>query len=216
MRRRMRRAEVLGTISGTVMRLHGHMQACTDIARTMASQDRSITDTFERERGRLRGFIRRYVPNLADAEDIVQEVFFEFVEAARLLKPIEQAGAWLFRVARNRISDRFRRRRLESGDSAEVAMIDGEPLSLADLLPDPDASPEAAFARVLLLDELDAALDELPDEQRMVFIAHELEGRSFKALSDETGIGINTLLSRKRYAVLFLRRRLQSIRDEIQ
>ena len=198
------------------MRLQRRMQAITDITVAMARQDRSIADTFEREHGRLRGFIRRYVPNLADAEDILQEVFFEFVEAARLLKPIEQAGAWLFRVARNRISDRFRRRRFEPGDPPGLAALDADALSLIELLPDPDASPEAAFARFFLLDELDAALDELPEEQRNVFVAHELEGRSFKALSAESGIGINTLLSRKRYAVLFLRRRLQSFHEEIQ
>lgn len=180
-----------------------------------ARQDRSISDTFVRERGRLRGFIRRYVPDLADAEDILQEVFFEFVEAARLLKPIEQAGAWLFRVARNRIHDRFRRRKV--GDFSTRMPVDAESAGpgLLDLLPDPDATPEAAFARQLLLDELDAALDELPPEQRSVFVAHELEGRSFKSLSAETGIGINTLLSRKRYAVLHLRKRLQAIYDEI-
>jgi RNA polymerase sigma factor (sigma-70 family) len=189
------------------------MHAETDNALAMIRRDRSIAETFDQERGRLRRFVRGFVPDLADAEDIVQEVFFEFVEAARLLKPIEQVGAWLFRVARNRINDRFRRRRVEASVSTPAA--DGEELSLFELLPDPDGSPEAAFARGLLLDELDAALDELPAEQRSVFVAHELEGRSFRSLSAETGVGVNTLLSRKRYAVLHLRRRLQAIYHEI-
>ncbi len=191
------------------------MQSETDIHGLMIKQDRSISDTFAHERNRLRGFIRGYVPDLADAEDILQEVFFEFIQAARLLKPIEQTGAWLFSVARNRIKDRFRRRRVEVlvVDSNEA---DDEDVSILNLLPDPGATPEAAFAHALLVDELDAAIDDLPDDQRSVFIAHEFDGRSFKELSDETGIGINTLLSRKRYAVLFLRRRLQALYEEVQ
>ena len=201
------------TISAALIRPHGWMHAEPDNALEMTRQDRSITETFDREHGRLRRFVRGFVPDLADAEDIVQEVFFEFVEAARLLKPIEQAGAWLFRVARNRINDGFRRRRFEACVSTSAA--DGEELSIFELLPDPAASPEAAFARGLLLDELDAALDELPAEQRSIFVAHELEGRSFTSLSAETGVGVNTLLSRKRYAVLYLRRRLQAIYHEI-
>lgn len=190
------------------------MQSETAIHGLMSKQDRSISDTFAHERNRLRGFIRGYVPDLADAEDILQEVFFEFVQAARLLKPIEQTGAWLFSVARNRIKDRFRRSRLEA--PVLKPNEDDEATSILDLLPDPGATPEAAFAHALLVDELDIALDELPDDQRSVFIAHEFDGRSFKELSDETGIGINTLLSRKRYAVLFLRRRLQTLYEEIQ
>ena len=173
----------------------------------MAMRERSVPEVFARERGRLRGFIRRYVPDLADAEDIFQEVFSEFVEAARLLQPIEQVGAWLLRVARNRIYDRSRRR--------AVAAVADDSASALDMLPIPAGdTPEGAFARALLLEELDAALDELPAEQRDVFVAHELEGRSFKALAEETGVGVNTLLSRKRYAVLYLRRRLQAIHDE--
>jgi len=175
----------------------------------MSEQDRSLSDTFARERGRLRGFIRSRVPDPGDVEDILQDVFYELVEAARLLKPIEQVGAWLFRVARNRITDRFRKKTTES-----IGEIDEDGPSLDDLLPSPGGSPEAVYARRLLLEELDAALDELPEAQRSVFIAHELEGRSFKDIADDTGVGINTLLARKRYAVLYLRRRLQAIHDD--
>jgi RNA polymerase sigma factor (sigma-70 family) len=179
----------------------------------MAEQDRSISDAFEKERGRLAGFIRRRVPDAGDAEDILQDVFYELVEAARLLQPIEQVGAWLYRVARNRITDRFRRKKTR----AEIEPIeqddDGEP-ALEDLLPSASVGPEAAFARRLLLEELDAALDELPAEQREVFVAHELDGVSFKELAARTGVGVNTLLSRKHYAVVHLRRRLQAIHDE--
>lgn len=171
-----------------------------------------VTDAFVRQRERLRGFIRRRVPDPADAEDILQDVFHELVEAAHVLTPIERVGAWLFRVARNRIVDRFRRRRFEP-----VALSDEGPNaeeSLADLLPSPDGGPEAAYARRVLLEELDAALAELPVEQRTVFVAHELEGHSFNELAAATGVGLNTLLARKRYAVLHLRRRLQAIHDE--
>ncbi len=188
----------------------------------MAALDRSIAETFVRQRARLRGFIRKRVPDPADAEDILQEVFYELVEAARLLRPVEQVGAWIYTVARNRITDLFRRKkseRFESLNSAEALESAHEPAgiegtSFEDLLPAADAGPEAAYARRLLLEELDAALDELPAEQRRVFVAHELEGRSFKELAAQTGVAVNTLLSRKRYAVLHLRRRLQAIYDE--
>ena len=171
--------------------------------------NRSIAEAFERQRARLRGFIRRRVADPADAEDILQDVFYELVEAARLVRPVEQVGAWLLTVARNRITDLFRKRRTESIDLADE---DGN--DLGELLPAADAGPEFAFARRILLEELAAALEELPDEQRSVFIAHELEGRSFKELAAATGTAMNTLLSRKRYAVLHLRRRLQAIYDE--
>jgi RNA polymerase sigma factor (sigma-70 family) len=191
------------------------MHAQTDALGTMARQDRSISEVFERERGGLRRFIRRYVPDLSDADDIFQEVFFEFVETARLLKPIEQAGAWLIRVARNRIYDRFRSKAVASPTfAAPGAAEEATEAAILDLLPAADLSPEAAFARQLLLEELTTALDELPEDQRSVFVAHELEGRSFKDIAAQTGVGINTLLSRKRYAVLALRRRLQAIYDE--
>jgi len=145
------------------------------------------------------------------AEDILQDVFYELVAAYRLMQPVEQVGAWLFRVARNRITDFFRKKKPEPLDDAGR---DGEAFALEDLLPSPEAGPEAVYARSVLLEELDAALDELPEEQREVFIAHELEGRSFKDLAAETGLSVNTLLSRKHYAVLHLRERLQDIYDE--
>ena len=182
---------------------------------TAVQQDQRIAEALAREQDRLRRFIRKRVADAADAEDILQDVFFELVEAERLMKPIEQVGAWLFRVARNRIADLFRKRKPDASTSQPVATAeDGEELVFEDLLPSADAGPEARYARQLLLEELGAALDELPDEQRYVFVAHELEGRSFKALAAETGLSINTLLARKRYAVLRLRRRLQAIHDE--
>ena len=175
-----------------------------------ADQNRRLTEALERERPRPRNFIRKHVPDFEDAEDILQDVFSELVETYRLMQPVEQAGAWMFRVARNRITDLFRKRKPDVS-SSEAA--DGE-MSLEDLLPSPDAGPDALFARGVLLDELEAALDELPEEQRLVFVAHEVEGRSFKELSAETGVGVNTLLARKRYAVLHLRRRLEAIHSE--
>ena len=144
-------------------------------------------------------------PNDADVEDLLQEVFYELVEANRLLMPIDYVTGWLFRVARNRITDLFRKKKPENFSDAAVEDEDGELLQIEDLLPSPDAGPEALYVRNVLLDELELALDELPDEQREVFVAHELEGRSFKELSAESGVNVNTLLSRKRYAVLHLR-----------
>lgn len=180
-----------------------------------ADQNRRISETIAREQARLRQFIRRRVSDDGDAEDIFQEVFYELVDAYRLMKPVEQVGAWLFRVARNRIVDLFRRKRPSVlGNDSLPASEDGEAHQWEDLLPSPDAGPEAVYARRVLLEELDAALDELPEEQRDVFIAHEIKGRSFKELSEATGVGVNTLLSRKRYAVLQLRRRLQAIYQE--
>jgi RNA polymerase sigma factor (sigma-70 family) len=181
----------------------------------MAEQDQRISEAVNREQGRLRNFIRRRVPDAGDAEDILQEVLYEFVEAYRLMKPVEQVTAWLFRVARNRITDLFRRKNREAGRAAaRTGSEDNEALSLGDLLPSPDAGPEAAYARSVLVEELEEALDELPKEQREVFIAHEVMGLSFKELAAQTGVGVSTLLSRKHYAVLYLRRRLQAIYDE--
>jgi RNA polymerase sigma factor (sigma-70 family) len=177
------------------------------------SNDR-ISDIVQREQGRLRSFVRKRVADRDDAEDILQDVFYELVEAYRLMKPVEQAGAWLFRVARNRIVDFFRKQRPVARSSGQLA-DDGEELGLEELLPSPDAGPEAAYARSLLWEELEAALEELPAEQRAVFLAHEIDGRSFKELAAETGLSVNTLLSRKRYAVLHLRRRLREINDEL-
>jgi RNA polymerase sigma factor (sigma-70 family) len=180
----------------------------------MTEQDRQISEIIAHERSRLRNFIRRRVPDPSDAEDIVQEVFYELVEANRLLMPIEHVTGWLFRVARNRITDLFRKKKPEPFSDAVVEGEGGEVLQIEDLLPSPDAGPEALYVRSVLLDELELALDELPEEQRDVFVAHELEGRSFKEMAAETGVSVNTLLSRKRYAVLHLRERLQSIYDE--
>jgi RNA polymerase sigma factor (sigma-70 family) len=179
-----------------------------------AEQDQSIAQAMERDGGRLRNYIRKHVVDLEAAEDILQEVFVELVEAYRLVKPIEQVSGWLFRVAKNRIIDRFRGRKLESLSQAKYGDDDDVAVSLEDLLPSPDNGPEAAYARNVLLDEIDEALEEMPPEQRSVFIAHEWEGYSFKELSAETGLSVNTLLSRKHYAVLHLRRRLQSIYEE--
>jgi RNA polymerase sigma factor (sigma-70 family) len=178
-------------------------------------QDRQISEIVAEERSRLRNFIRRRVPDPSDAEDIVQEVFFELVEANRMLMPIEHVTGWLFRVARNRITDLFRKKKPQTFSDAAVEGDDGELLQIEDLLPSPDAGPEALYFRSVLLDELEFALDELPSEQREVFVAHELEGRSFKELSAETGVNVNTLLARKRYAVLYLREQLHSIHDEL-
>jgi len=180
----------------------------------MAEQDQRISDVVKRERSRLRNFIRRRVPDPRDAEDILQDVFYELVEANRLLMPIEHVTGWLFRVARNRIIDLFRKKKPQSFSDAVVEDEQGELLRIEDLLPSPDAGPEAVYVRDMLMEELEAALEELPDEQREAFVGHELEGRSFKEMAEETGVSVNTLLSRKRYAVLHLRERLQSIHDE--
>jgi RNA polymerase sigma factor (sigma-70 family) len=180
-----------------------------------ADQDRRITEVVEREQSRLRSFIRRRVPDPRDAEDILQDVFSELVEANRLLMPIGHVTGWLFRVARNRITDLFRRKTPVRFGDVSVADEDAGLLQLEDLLPSPDAGPEALYARNVLIDELATAVDELPEEQRAVFVAHELEGRSFKEIAAETGVNLNTLLSRKRYAVLRLRERLQTIYDEL-
>jgi len=180
----------------------------------MIEQDKRITETISRERGRLRNFIRRRVPDATEAEDILQDVFFEYVEAYRLPEPIEQVGAWLFRVARNRIIDRFRKKR--EVQLPELPGDEGDEHWLDEVLPSPEGGPEAAYARRVLLEELLAALEELPKEQRDVFIAHELDGRSFKELAEERGVAVNTLLARKRYAVLHMRKRLQTIYDEFE
>lgn len=179
-------------------------------------QDQRITDVVKREQSRLRNFIRRRVPDPRDAEDILQDVFYELVEANRLLMPIDHVTGWLFRVARNRITDLFRKKRPENFSDAAIEDVDEEDelLRIEDLLPSPHAGPEALYARNVLLDELELAIDQLPEEQREVFVAHELEGRSFKEIAAQTGVSVNTLLSRKRYAVLHLRKRLQSIYDE--
>ena len=185
------------------------------LERMALEQDQRISEVVKREQSRLRNFIRRRVPDPRDAEDILQDVFYELVEANRLLMPIEHVTGWLFRVARNRITDLFRKKRPESFSDTAVADEDNELLQLEDLLPSPDAGPDALYAHNVLVDELELAVDELPEEQREVFVAHEFEGRSFKEMAAETGVSVNTLLSRKRYAVLRLRERLQSMYDEL-
>jgi RNA polymerase sigma factor (sigma-70 family) len=178
-------------------------------------QDQRLSEVVKLERARLKSFIRRRVPDERDAEDILQDVFYELVEAYRMMKPIERVSAWLYRVARNRITDLFRKKRPEALASDPVAVNeDGESLLLEDLLPSPDEGPGAAYARNVLLEELDAALDELPEEQRQVFVAHEMEGRSFKELAQATGLNVNTLVLRKHYAVVQLRERLEAIYEE--
>jgi RNA polymerase sigma factor (sigma-70 family) len=184
------------------------------LERMAFEQDQRISEVVKREQSRLRNFIRRRVPDPLDAEDILQDVFYRLVEANRLLMPIEHVTGWLFRVARNRITDLFRKKVPENFSEIDVPDQDDELSQFEDLLPSPDAGPEALYARNLLLDEFERALAELPKEQRDVFVAHEFEGRSFQEIADETGLGLNTLLSRKRYAVLHLRERLQRTYDE--
>jgi len=203
----------ISTIFAAAVRLQEWMDERSSII-GMTEPKRQISEIIADEGLRLRNFIRRRVPDPFDAEDIVQEVFYELVEANRLLMPIEHVTGWLFRVARNRITDLLRKKRPETFSDLAIESEDGELLRIEDLLPSPDAGPEALYARSVLLDELELALDELPEEQREVFVAHELEGRSFKEMAAETGVSVNTLLSRKRYAVLHLRERLQSIYDE--
>ena len=190
------------------------MTRVASLERMALEQDQRISEVVEREQSRLRNFIRRRVADPRDAEDIAQEVFYQLVEANRLLMPIEHVTAWLYRVARNRITDLFRKKKPENFSDAIVENEEGEVFRFEDLLPSPDAGPDALYVRQVLLEELEFAIDELPDEQREVFVAQELEGRSFKELSAESGVSINTLLSRKWYAVLALRERLQAIYDE--
>jgi RNA polymerase sigma factor (sigma-70 family) len=188
------------------------LSVTTGAGEQRSEQNRRISEVIHEERRRLLHFIRKRVDDEGDAEDILQDVFYELTEAYRLMKPIEQVGAWLYRVARNRIIDRFRRNK----PAAEVPLNtadEGGP-RLEDLLPSPEGGPEALYARNVLLEELDAALEELPKEQRDVFIAHEMDGRSFKQIAEETGVSVNTLLSRKHYAILHLRRRLEAIYEE--
>ncbi|HLY16779.1 MAG TPA: RNA polymerase sigma factor [Bryobacteraceae bacterium] len=190
------------------------MKEAASLERMAFEQDQRITEVLTREQSRLRHFIRRRVPDPRDAEDILQDVFYELVEANRLLMPIDHVTGWLFRVARNRITDLFRKKKPESFSDMAVANDEDELLRLEDLLPSPDAGPAALYARHVLLEALASAVADLPAEQREVFVAHELEGRSFKEIAADTGVSVNTLLSRKRYAVLHLRARLQKVYDE--
>ena len=190
------------------------MQAALSEPLIPSQQDRELSATVRRERGRLLAYIRRWIADTAEAEDILQEALFELVLAYRMLQPVEQAGAWLARVARNRIIDRFRRGGRFRPPEARADEDDAAGGGLAELLPAADGGPEAAAMRQVLLAEIEAALAELPAEQREVFVAQELDGVSFRELARRTGVSINTLLSRKRYAVRFLRTRLQGAWDE--
>jgi RNA polymerase sigma factor (sigma-70 family) len=193
-------------------------RASAAVRRDAPADDRRILEASARYRARLANFIRRRVPDRGEADDILQEVFYELVTAYRLFEPVEEAGAWLFRVARNRITDFFRKKKPEplpeavGGSSARSQ--DAAPLQFEELLPSPDAGPEAAYARGVLLDEIEAAVDELPPEQRAAFVGHEIEGRSFKELAAKAGVSVNAMVLRKHHAVLYLRRRLQAIHDE--
>jgi RNA polymerase sigma factor (sigma-70 family) len=191
------------------------MKDAASLKRMARQQNLRISEIVEREQSRLRNFIRRRVPDVRDVDDILQDVFSELVEANRLLMPIDHVTGWLFRVARNRITDLFRKKKLERFSDILHAATDDERLQLEELLPSPDAGPEALYLRRVLFDELELAIDELPREQRDVFVAHELDGRSFKQMASETGVSVNTLLSRKRYAVLHLRARLRRVYDEL-
>jgi RNA polymerase sigma factor (sigma-70 family) len=191
------------------------MKGAASLERMALEQDQRISDVVKREQSRLRNFIRRRVADPGDAEDILQDVFYQLVEANRLLMPIDHITGWLFQVARNRITDWFRKKKPETFTDAAVEDEDGELLRFDDLLPSPDAGPDALYARGVLLDALELAIAELPEDQRVVFVAHELEGRTFKEMSEASGVSVNTLLSRKRYAVLHLRERLRSIYDEL-
>ncbi|HEX8896010.1 MAG TPA: RNA polymerase sigma factor [Terriglobales bacterium] len=190
------------------------MNEAASLERMALEQDQRITEVVKREQSRLRNFIRRRVPDEFDAEDVLQDVFYRLVEANRLVMPIDHVTGWLFQVARNRITDLFRKKKPEN--FSDVAVETAHDTLLEDLLPSPDAGPDALYARSVLLDELEDALDELPEEQRQVFIGHEIEGLSFKEMAVETGVSVNTLLGRKRNAVLHLRERLQGVYDELR
>jgi RNA polymerase sigma factor (sigma-70 family) len=196
-----------------VFRLVKQMSAQATVTAMMEQDDR-IEEVVAREGGRLRSFIRRRVADAADVEDVLQDVLFELVRANRMVVPIEFVTGWLFRVARNRITDLFRKQR--PGNWTDAGGVDemGEPRLLEEILPSPEDGPEAMAMRRALLDELDRAIGALPVEQRAVFVAHEIEGLSFKEIAEETGVNVNTLLSRKRLAVIALRRRLKRVHDE--
>jgi RNA polymerase sigma factor (sigma-70 family) len=183
-------------------------------AASMIEQDRQIAAVVSETQPRLRSFIRRRVPDESDVEDLLQEVFYELVVAHRLLMPIDYVTGWLYRVARNRITDLFRKKKPQNFTDTAAIDEEGEELRIEDLLPSSEDGPDALYVRTLLLEELELALSQLPTEQREVFVAHEFEGTSFKELSAATGVSVNTLLSRKRYAVLALRQRLQNFHDE--
>jgi RNA polymerase sigma factor (sigma-70 family) len=180
----------------------------------MNDEDPRLSEILAEDRARLRDFIRQRVPNEADAEDLLQEVFYEAILAYRLMEPIERWSSWMFRVARNRIIDRFRSKRPAGMESASsITSVDGDRLFLEDVLPSLEAGPDAAYARSVLMEELEEAIDALPEAQREVFVAHEIEGESMNDIARRTGVSLNTVLSRKHYAVKALRRQLKTIHD---
>lgn len=202
------------TISGQFIRLHYYMMVTLELKTAIDERNTSIQRTFGEERKRLLDFIRRRVRTEEDAEDILQDVFYQLATSYSVTEPIERLTSWLFKVARNRIIDWYRKKRPESLPGDEENPM--APLNLENILYDPNDNPELTYARSLLWTQLADALDELPREQRDVFVFHELEGKSFKEIAEMTGEPINTLLSRKRYAVLFLRERLQELYDEFE
>ena len=188
------------------------MNATTELTNMSAEQNKQITAAIQKERGRLLNFIRKRVSSDEDAEDILQDVFSQLVETYRLMKPIEQVSAWLFTVARNKITDMFRKKKtLAFSKQERYTDEEGNALFLEDLLSSQESGPEDELARKVVMRELETALDLLPEEQKQVFIWHEIDGLSFKEISKLTGKQVNTLISRKRYAVLSLRERLQEL-----
>lgn len=178
--------------------------------------DDAVADTIRREQPRLRAWLRRQVPDQQDIEDILQDAFYELVLASRLIEPVRNAGAWLFTIIRNRVTDQHRRRSHRATSALVDALPDDdETLALDDLLPDPDGGPEQAYVRRRLVEALEDALRALPEDQRAVFIAHEIDGVAFKAMAEASGESVNTLLARKHYAVKALRSRLQAVHDEL-
>lgn len=192
------------------------MKSTAEIQLThMAEHDELISQTVRKERSRLFNFIRKQIPDEEEAEDILQDVFYQLVETYRLMKPVERVSSWLFTVARNKITDRFRKKKAVPVSQLERINDEGETLTIIDLIPDPADGPEAEMLAEMIMEALEAALDELPAVQREAFVLHEIEGQSFEQISQQTGVKVATLISRKRYAVLFLRERLREFYDEL-
>lgn len=204
-------------ISPEDLKVSGYIRNTFEVAMTK-DQNQAIEETVKKEGPRLLDFIRRRIPDVDDAEDILQDVFYQLIESYRLTKPIEEVAAWLFTVARNKITDRFRKKKPESLEKQLLSRRgeeDGEMLNLAEVLPSSDSPPDVLMLRTAVMEELEEALDELPKEQRDIFMLHEIDGKSFKEISEMTGESVNTLLSRKRYAILFLRKRLKGLYKEL-
>jgi RNA polymerase sigma factor (sigma-70 family) len=206
---------------GSIVYLSKERQRSLESQEEQANRNRAVEHAVRAERRRLFDFILRRVRSPEDAEDILQDVFYQLVSSYSVTEPIEQLTSWLFTVTRNKIIDWYRRRRPESSLSQRIAVREGEnddslPLNLEEILFDPSETPDQAYARSVVWSDLADALDELPENQRQVFIMHELEGKSFKEIAVLTGEPVNTLLSRKRYAVLYLRERLQDLYNEFE